>query len=467
MHGLKVSNSGSESKSLSGILGAQSSPLAAATAGGKVSPLAENIESLVEADLLPFLRPAAPPGVEILMKRGPKLSDGKLPALFRDGKWFGFPNWREYTPEASDPVEWCRWPGAGICLVTGTVAAFDIDVKADAADESDQAERIRTVVRDIVHFLVHSFETELEKLPLRWRANSSSCAVFVRLGETAGKRVVAFVDAETGRQHKVEFLANGQQIIIAGIHNSGVPVRSSLARIGLDRLPLLTLSQLDSILAGIATIAERHGFKIDQKSKPARVEQAGSPTPAQRVEREILRRRDVWLPNVVPCVPGQLGSETRISSATLDRDLEEDLVVYADGIHDFGTERTHTLVSFIREFGGLDGAGNMVIGGCPEYGRRGDDPYAVVGEPDSNIRRPTEAEVIAWLHRRLAGSSASAPPAHATWSSSLPHLASAVGLDWATLEQEHDRQFFDTLESGGDDAAVITGLIDPAAIPRS
>jgi hypothetical protein len=129
--------------------------------------------------------------------------------------------------------------------------------------------------------------------------------------------------------------------------------------------------------------------------------------------------------------------------------LEEDISIYPDGIHDHGTERTHTIVSFIREFGALDGEGNIGFGGCPTYGRQGKMAFAVVGESDPTVRRPTEPQAISWLCRQIGGANFTTLPADATWTTSLPFISAAVGLDFSALEAVQARRLFDEIADDG------------------
>jgi hypothetical protein len=92
--------------------------------------------------------------------------------------------------------------------------------------------------------------------------------------------------------------------------------------------------------------------------------------PEEAVTREIMRRRAEWIPQVVPCTLGKPDDEWRVTSEELERNLEEDLSIYPDGIYDHGTERSHTPLSLICEFGTVDAAGDISFGGCPDWPAR-------------------------------------------------------------------------------------------------
>lgn len=412
-----------------------------------VSPLSEEIAALVDRGYLPYLRPCAPPTVDLHTRRGVKLSDGKLPSTYSAGKWFGLPAWLTYEPKPSDVLEWSTWPGAGLCLVTGDVCAFDIDIKFAWDDKTEDAKRGQRCIAEIIKTIASKVGCEAKGLPIRGRANSTSCAFFVRLDSRIEKQVVTLFEVGSDRRHKVEFLASGQQIVIAGTHDSGIRVKSSLADFALDRVPTISAATLQAIMVEISAVAQRHGYATEKKA-PAQKRALGAMKPEQAVAREIMRRRAEWVPSIVPCTAGAGDQEWRISSADLDRELEEDLCIYADGVFDHGTERAHTAVSFIREFGAIE-AGEISFGGCPQYGPRGKAEFAVIGEFDPAPRRPTEAEALNWLCRQLAGETFPALPVDATWSKSWRAVAAAVDLDWRALEALQVNLLFDDIDEVG------------------
>jgi hypothetical protein len=193
------------------------------------------------------------------MRRGEKISDGKLPSTHSAGQWFGFPAWRTYEPKASDALEWSTWPGAGLCLVTGDICAFDIDIKFSWDDESEPAKRGRRCISEIIKAITSKAGRDTKTTPLRGRENSTSCAFFVRVSSRVEKQVVTLFEVGSDRKHKVEFLASGQQIVIAGMHDSGVRVTSTLSDYALDRVPTISAETLQEIMFEIAAVAQRHG----------------------------------------------------------------------------------------------------------------------------------------------------------------------------------------------------------------
>jgi hypothetical protein len=309
-----------------------------------------------------------------------KISDGKVPLQFADGRWRGFPGWPKYEPTARDPEAWSNWPDAGLCLVTGVVAGWDIDIKVSPEDSSPEAHAAKELISEIGRVVARKAGVpSVRNLPVRGRGNSTSCVLFVRPTEPMYKRVLTIFRPGASVTYKVEFLAQGQQVVVAGMHESGAQVRSSLPRFGLQGVPEITPEAVDEAFAEIAALAEDVGYEVGVKGGRPPKAATGPYKPDEAVTREIMRRRAEWVPYVLPCTPGKPDREWRVSSADLDRELEEDISIYPDGIYDYGTERSHSIASLICEFAAIDDHGEISFGGCPDYGRSGGEEFAVVG----------------------------------------------------------------------------------------
>ncbi|MBZ9742364.1 DUF3987 domain-containing protein [Mesorhizobium sp. CO1-1-4] len=381
--------------------------------------------------------------------------------------------WPTFVPSPDDVEQWRRWPNPNWCLVSGEIGVFDLDIKIAPSETGPAAERARRLVDATKAAIGQIVGLPPAELPLRWRANSTSCAVIFRLAQPCGKRVLRFVGPEGG-DHAVEFLGRGQQVVIAGRHASGAEVHSSLLGTAFGDLPVITPDALNEIVGAISAAALRIGY--NPKSSPARSVRENEPpySPYLAVLKAVMLRRAEWVPDVIPVVPGN-HAEWRVSSVELDRDLEEDLSVYPDGIYDHGTRRDHTPPSLIAEFAAIDAAGQITFAGAPIYEPEGAEQFAVVGEIDPSVRRPTEAQALAWLCRRLAGDHVPAFPEGATWSSSLPAVARAVGLSWRALEATRFFEFAagdepatwqaDKLAEKADTLAALQA-IDPKAFDR-
>lgn len=412
-----------------------------------VSAFDGEVDRLIAGGYLPFLRPCLPPGVNFTTwdratkQAVEKVSEGKVPGEFSGGKWKAMADWPNRSPTDADVALWRTWPGAGVSLATGTVAALDIDIKIGASETGPEADRGRALVAAIKTLAAEALGLTVARLPMRWRENSTSCMILVRLAAPLGKRILQFTDRTGGRPCAVEFLAKGQQIVLAGMHTSGARVQSSLPNVPLDALPVLENEKLDTLIPAIVEAAEPLGFRLaSSKASAAGREQKPPYSPAVAVLREVMARRSDWVPSIVPCTP-LADREWRITSADLDRDLEEDLAVFPDGIHDYGTERTHTPISFIREFGAVASDRTIRFGGSPDYSQSAGQPYVIVGEADPSVRRPNETEALTWLCRTLAGHQFPAFEPGATWASSLSLVARSVGLDWASLESARGFEF--------------------------
>jgi len=424
-----------------------------------------------------MLRPCAPPGVARISRDKvtgalvEKVSDGKVPSSYRDGRWASMKGWPDLVPTPEHVEQWRRWPDPNWCIVTGAVAALDIDIKIGASETGPEAERARALVREIKRLAATALSLPVDRLPVRWRDGSTSCMILVRLMEPSSKRQLHLVDVATGRQHAVEFLAQGQQVVVAGEHASGARVQSSLSGIGLEALPVLAKSKLDELIPAISEAARSLGFDLATSKGGSGREVKPPYGPAMAVLRAVMARRAEWVPSIVPCRPTQ-DHEWRVTSLELNRDLEEDLAIFPNGIRDYGTERALTPSMFIRVFGSMEADGAIGFGGCPVYGPHNGEAFAVVGEPDPSVRRPTEAEALTWLGRTLAGDHFPVLPEGSTWASSLPAVARAVGLDWHALEAARWFEFAqgdgpsiwraDKLMESADTLAAIEA-VDPVA----
>jgi len=125
---------------------------------------------------------------------------GKTPSRYNaQGFVAGFPGWTSHESTGDEVAAWSRNPDYGICLQTRHVRAIDIDI----LDEG--------IASDIEHLVVSA----LGQLPMRRRADSSKRLAFFFLEGEFSKRVLHIGEG------LVEFLATGQQFIVAGTHPNG------------------------------------------------------------------------------------------------------------------------------------------------------------------------------------------------------------------------------------------------------
>lgn len=128
---------------------------------------------------------------------------GKTPSIYnQSGQMAGFPKWTEYRAKPADVSKWRKDHRLGICLQTRLVRALDCDV-----NDPDEAYDIEAFINTRLGI----------KLPCRRRSNSSKFAMLFALPGDLTKR--RFKTKTEG--NALEFLANGQQIIVSGTHPSG------------------------------------------------------------------------------------------------------------------------------------------------------------------------------------------------------------------------------------------------------
>jgi hypothetical protein len=151
-------------------------------------------------DLIPILPPEAPMPDDaggIVSKRG------KVPGWLRqDGLWVGYGDWTSVVATEKDLRKWGEWPGAGVGLQARHWPAIDIDV-----DDEDMSRRIAGYV-----------ERNLGPAPKRTgrppRVLMPYCLID---GDTFRKRRIELIDPD-GVIHAVEFLGDGQQYVVGGLH---------------------------------------------------------------------------------------------------------------------------------------------------------------------------------------------------------------------------------------------------------
>ncbi len=145
----------------------------------------------------------------------------KKPGCYRDGAWRDYPGWTRHAARATTGLElaqWRQWPGAGIGIPGGIVAAIDIDI----ADDGELALRVERLARE-----------RLGDTPA------------LRIGR-APKRLLVYrtVAPFKGiKRHPLEVLCLGQQFVAYAIHPvTGRPYEwpeDDLADLDLESLPAI------------------------------------------------------------------------------------------------------------------------------------------------------------------------------------------------------------------------------------
>lgn len=143
---------------------------------------------------------------------------GKVPSRYTSARQVvGFPNWTTYRAGSDDILRWSKQADYGLCLQTRRARALDFDIT-----DLSYADYLRTSLE----FLGYQF-------PWRTRTNSSKFLTLFFLEGDYGKQTLR---TEHGL---IEFLATGQQCVVAGTHPSGVRIEWDWA------YPIPTLSAGD------------------------------------------------------------------------------------------------------------------------------------------------------------------------------------------------------------------------------
>lgn len=160
---------------------------------------------------------------------------GKTPSVInRSGFAAGFPNWTEHVTSDQDIARWQQEPRYGICLQTRRVRALDIDVP-----DENEAKAIEAFISD--YFAADADLIGNEKLPLRYREDSSKFLILIDLPGDYTKR------SFKTKHGLVEFLATGQQCIVAGTHTGGARYQWSQ----IDSIPAIKPEVFEALWAAL------------------------------------------------------------------------------------------------------------------------------------------------------------------------------------------------------------------------
>lgn len=175
------------------------------------------------ADLLPVVsNPRAVVAPESTLK-----AIGKTPSRYNSQRQaVGMAKWTEHVTTPAEVAAWSRERDYGICLQTRRVRALDVDV-----DDPGLAA------------LIYEHLAEYG-LPMRSRANA---AKFLLAFELPGEFHKRRIKCTSGM---VEFLAQGQQAVVVGMHPSGV--RYEWAGGLPDAFPVLSAAQFEALWTDLA-----------------------------------------------------------------------------------------------------------------------------------------------------------------------------------------------------------------------
>lgn len=146
------------------------------------------------ADLLPVVAdPNAPKSAGSMVKKF-----GKTPSAYdREGNAHGLSKWTERVITPTDIARWSTDARLSVCVRSSAVRAIDVDIT-----EPKLAQRVWDVLPDLCR---------------RIRGNSSKFLCPILLAGKHAKRII-----DCGESGRIELLADGQQWLAAGCHESGV-----------------------------------------------------------------------------------------------------------------------------------------------------------------------------------------------------------------------------------------------------
>lgn len=188
------------------------------------------------------LVPVVPPGAPLSAFAKIRAADlGKVPGRKNGvGEWTGLQDW---ATVAAQPALYDEW-GANVGLRTRHFPAFDIDVEDALAEEIENLVH-RTLGRGLV----------------RHRTNSQKLAVVYRT-EAPFRRMRLWLKRGEAR-HLVEVLGDGQQIVIDGVHASGVAILNSQETP--HEIPTITVEQASAVLDQIQALCTQRGYECTRE----------------------------------------------------------------------------------------------------------------------------------------------------------------------------------------------------------
>lgn len=391
-------------------------------AGAQLAPIEHRATALMNGGFGDFMLPIIPAGARVSGQS--RLANGKVPGEWTGTSWRNAWGWPKMAPLGYGA--WKSLPAhTGIGLRTGSLVAFDIDVKVDPTSTDPHDMNARRLAEALRRELARHFGLPVNRLPRRERAGSTSSMIFARTEDELFKRWMTFEAA--GRRYVLEFLATGQQVVVSGLHISGSVQKTNLMNCKFADLPLVSAADVTGLFVAFKEKAEAIGYSVDVK--PERKPAAPTTVVRDPIKRAVLERRKDWLPDVLDLGLNMREGELRVSSEHLGRELEEDLAIYPDGIHDYGTRRSHDPISLICEFGKIDDDGNVQFGGAPEYraSNADDEEYVAVDNGRSDVERPSPAQAVTWLCRRLGSDDFPRYAGTPDWQSASKAVATAMG----------------------------------------
>jgi hypothetical protein len=187
---------------------------------------------------------------------------GKAPPIFgKNTKRKGLAGWQTLHDVSDDMIEmWSKtWPDAeNTGVLTRLMPTLDADI-LDAAAASYAAALVRERYEDAGYVLARTGKPPKFAIPFRT--------------EEPFKKIVVNLIAPGGSEgEKIEFLADGEQVVVAGIHpetkqpyrwsNGGLEQDGGLEQVKLADLPYIREAEARALIDGIVELLVRdHGYK--------------------------------------------------------------------------------------------------------------------------------------------------------------------------------------------------------------
>lgn len=255
-----------------------------------------------------------------------------------------------YNASVSDPATWGTYEAARKCQSDRRFAGVGFVLTADdgfTGGDLDECYQVEGATPAWAQEVLDKAETYFEVSP------SGHGVRFLARGKIAA--------SEKADKAGVELYIGGRFLTITGDHVAGTPDAINPAPITLAKLR-------DRIAAYRATkkngTANKPSFHIDTGE-----------TFWRNVNEAALASLEAWVPKLFPAAMFHPATGAwRITSASLGRDLQEDLSFSPLGIQDWGTERGLTPIDVVIDWGGAPDPREAALWLCEAIGR---DPEAL------------------------------------------------------------------------------------------
>jgi hypothetical protein len=242
-------------------------------------------------DILSWPMPGPPPNVRALLKHNAASaaktkSWGPIEANAELSRWYAkYPNHllpahlkvpKDFDEKTGEPRPLKNWnrPHNLACLQRAANAAGNFGLRTSQFPVGD-IDCSNPRVADAVEAAIAA-EVK-QPLSIRFRSNSPKRSILFTLRPGASpfrKKWVEAVD-ENGEKQLVEFLADGQQSIIAGVHPTGVLIQWAgphPAEVGPEGLPTIDAAGAERLLAVVKEAMERAGCTSVKQSTAAKAD---------------------------------------------------------------------------------------------------------------------------------------------------------------------------------------------------